>query len=190
MEHLLKPVIKTWMLWFLLCLLSGINNTVVAEQVPNDIPLFKAAYIYNFGKLVSWPQGTWQSEQSPFTLCTLGQDSVIEAIKKLSGRKIQGHPVTIQSYKNNVPPDICQMLYIAGNSANIFYSNDDLYSASALLTVSEIAGFMGKGGIIELYRKDNRTHFKINLDSARKKGLNISSRLLNLASMVEDGVTP
>jgi hypothetical protein len=190
MELLLKPIIKTWMLWFLLCLISGMKNIAVADHVLDEIQLFKAAYIYNFGKLVTWPQGTWQSQESPFTLCTLGQDSVIEAIKKLSGRTIQGHPVTIQSYKKNVPVGICQILYVAQNSSHNFSANDGLYTESALLTVSEISGFIDQGGIIELYRENNRTRFKINLTIAHERGLKISSRLLNLASEVEDGKTP
>jgi hypothetical protein len=174
------------MLWFLLCLMSGMKNTAVADQYSNESHLFKAAYIYNFGKLVSWPQGTWPSRETPFALCTLGQDDVINALNKLSGRKIQGHPVTIHSFKNNFPTGLCQILYISKNSPYHYPGTTDNPPASALLTVSEIPNFINKGGIIELYREDNRTRFKINLGKARQQGLEISSRLLSLASVVED----
>ncbi len=176
------------MLWLLLCLLSGMKNIAVAEQYPAEVHLFKAAYIYNFGKLVSWPEGTWQSQESPFTLCTLGQDDVINALNKLGGRKIQGHRVTIQSFKNNFPTGHCQILYIAKSSAHNYPDKQDKASQQALLTVSEIPGFIDQGGIIELYREDNRTRFKINLGKARELGLEISSRLLTLATSVEDKI--
>lgn len=174
------------MLWFLLCLLSGMSNIAVADQYPDEVHLFKAAYIYNFGKLVSWPQQTWQAQDSPFTLCTLGQDEVINALNKLSGRKIQGHPVTIQSFNTKVPSGLCQMLYIASSSQDYLTATGNYNAQSPLLTVSEIPGFIEQGGIIELFRQDNRTRFKINLGKARQLGLEISSRLLSLASVVED----
>jgi hypothetical protein len=186
MEYQLKPMKRTWMLCFLLCLLLSIKNIAVADQYPDEVHLFKAAYIYNFGKLVSWPQETWQSQDSPFTLCTLGQDNVIGALKKLSGRKIKGHPVSIQSFKSNVPSGLCQLLYIAKSRVRHYQDTRDKASRQALLTVSEFPGFIDQGGIIELYREDNRTRFKINLGKARQRGLEISSRLLSLATVVED----
>jgi hypothetical protein len=111
---------------------------------------------------------------------------VIDALKKLTGRKIQGHAVTIQSFKNNVPGGLCQMLYIAQSDSSSYVKSVDNMSQPALLTVSEIPGFIEKGGIIELFREDNRTRFKINLGKARQLGLEISSRLLSLAAVVKD----
>jgi hypothetical protein len=186
MEYLLKPMIRTWMLWFRLCLLLGMTNIAVADQYPDEVHLFKAAYIFNFGKLVSWPQDTWQSKDMPFNLCTLGKDDVIDALKKLSGRKIKGHPVSIQSFNNNVPTGLCQILYIVNSSDQSRLKVLDNVSQPAVLTVSEIPDFIEKGGIIELYREENRTRFKINLANAHQLGLEISSRLLALATVVED----
>jgi hypothetical protein len=173
------------MLWLRLCMLLGLTNIAVADQYTDEMHLFKAAYIYNFGKLVTWPQGTWQSQDSPFTLCTLGQDDVIDALKKLSGRKIKGHPVSIRSFNNNLPSGLCQMLYIVNSSAKSYLEALDNVSDPAVLTVSEIPGFIEKGGIIELYREDKRTRFKINLGNAHQLGLEISSRLLALATVVK-----
>ena len=48
-------------------------------------------------------------------------------------------------------------------------------------------GFARNGGIIELFTEENRLKFIINVDNARRAGLRISSRLLQLAATVEQG---
>ncbi len=56
--------------------------------------------------------------------------------------------------------------------------------------VSRIPDFAQSGGTIELFRKEGRVRFIINLDAARHSRLEISSRLLNLAEIVGQKVAP
>jgi hypothetical protein len=53
-----------------------------------------------------------------------------------------------------------------------------------ILTVSELPGFAESGGMIELYQMDDRIRFKVNLQSIREAGLELSSSLLKLAVIV------
>ncbi len=50
-----------------------------------------------------------------------------------------------------------------------------------VLTVSNIAGFTKKGGIIQFKLIENKVRFRINADAARSAGLTVSSKLLSLA---------
>jgi hypothetical protein len=185
----LKPLIHRWTLCFRVCLLLGISQVAMAHSSATEEHLFKAAYIYNFAKLSSWPEGTWQTQDVTFNLCTLGNDDVIVALHKLSGKKIQGHEVAILSYADKPADKRCNLLYIA-KAATIQPRKFIARQAhKALLTVSEIPDFLSMGGIIELYRENNRTRFKINTGNARQQGLEISSRLLNLAEVVDDRAT-
>jgi hypothetical protein len=58
-------------------------------------------------------------------------------------------------------------------------------AGTGLLTVSDLIGFAGKGGMIELTStEDPPVRFRINTDAARRAGLTISSKLLRSASEV------
>ena len=50
-----------------------------------------------------------------------------------------------------------------------------------ILTVSEIPRFASTGGMIELFREQDRIRFIINVKMARAAGLEISPNLLRLA---------
>jgi hypothetical protein len=54
-----------------------------------------------------------------------------------------------------------------------------------LLTVSDISDFSKRGGMIELLLEGNKVRFAINLTSAREAGLEVSSKLLQLATRIE-----
>ncbi len=53
-----------------------------------------------------------------------------------------------------------------------------------LLTISDIEGFAGGGGIIGLFLAERRVRFAINVGAARIAGLRISSQLLKLGRLV------
>jgi hypothetical protein len=55
-----------------------------------------------------------------------------------------------------------------------------------VLTIGEIPGFAKRGGIINLVLEDNKVHFEVNVEAAKEADLNISSRLLALARIVQE----
>ena len=53
-----------------------------------------------------------------------------------------------------------------------------------ILTVSEIEGFAGMGGMIELRRDSNRVNVLMNVDVLNAQELKASSKLLKLATII------
>ena len=53
--------------------------------------------------------------------------------------------------------------------------------------MSDMSGFVDRGGVVELTRRGTRLGFRVHVDNARKAGLMISAPLLELAEIVEDG---
>ena len=84
--------------------------------------------------------------------------------------------------------DDCSIVYIDAAAAAAPGARAALPSFA--LTVSDAHDFAHHGGIIELFFQDNRLRFIINLDNARLAGLKMSSSLLELASKVEQAVSP
>lgn len=81
----------------------------------------------------------------------------------------------------------CHVLFIPeGQARNLPKVLEHLEDAP-VLTVGESAGFAGRGGIIGFFTEQNRLRFEINVDSARRAHLTISSKLLSLARIVKRG---
>jgi hypothetical protein len=60
-----------------------------------------------------------------------------------------------------------------------------MLKGAPVLTIGETAGFAKNGGIINLVLEDNKVRFEVNVRAAKDADLNISSRLLALARIVQ-----
>ena len=172
-----------------LLLVSSMQGTIAQNNTKHE-PLLKAAFIYNFAKFTRWPENVWQEQTTSLNLCTAGKDTLISELERLAGKTIKQHPVTIQPLEKVQHLKNCHLLYIATSEKKRYKDILKSTQGEPILTVSELPHFVDSGGIIELYRKKSQTHFIINLGAAREAGLVISSRLLNLAKVINNGTTP
>ena len=83
---------------------------------------------------------------------------------------------------------------IAGFAMLFIAAPDDRATASALarvgsspvLTVGESERFTKLGGIIRLYKENEKLRFEINVSRAQLAGLRISSKMLGLAKITKE----
>ena len=55
---------------------------------------------------------------------------------------------------------------------------------SSVLTVADVYGFLDGGGMIQFLTENNHVRFAINVDSATRARLKVSSKLLSLARVI------
>jgi hypothetical protein len=55
-----------------------------------------------------------------------------------------------------------------------------------VLLIGETSDFARIGGIINFISRNGRLHFEINIQEAERHGLKISSRILQLATIIEN----
>src|SRR4051812_12349168 len=149
--------------------------TGAAPVAAQDVPLeyrVKAAYLYNFLKFVEWPADT----ANPFTICVAGKNPFGDVLADtVRGERIGGRAVVT---RNVSEPDAgCHVLFIPRGTAAAPYLRD----ARSTLTVGETADFLAQGGAIAFVQEGANVRFQINDASARRAGLQISSRLLRLS---------
>lgn len=159
------------------CLLS---HTATANE---DQRLFKAAFIYNFAKFTRWPTSPEENIKTEITLCTLGEDQLVYDLNRLKGKIIKNKTLSVQLYKKS---NECDMLYIASSKKNNYKKTLKAISNKPILTISEIRYFALSGGIIELNLDKGYTRITANLNAANKSNLELSSRLLILANIIDD----
>jgi len=143
----------------------------------------KTAYIYNFCKYVTWPKAV---ADDPVDICLFGQDALVEHLPTLEQKKIHSRKIIVQlkSVCSDMTASCCEVLFISKSEKENLADILKTLAGNPVLTVSDIEGFARLGGMIELVRQGNKIRFKINKESADKAGLVISSRLLQLATIV------
>ena len=147
----------------------------------------EAAYLYNFGKFVTWPSSartdTQAGKQSTaLNICVLGQDPFGPVLDQLvTNGKINDRPLAVLRLSNTDQVSDCSILFISRSEASHLESDLSSLAQFPALTVSDIPGFVEQGGIIQFVLQQNRVRFEVNLAAAHKCGLVLSSQLLKLA---------
>jgi hypothetical protein len=163
---------------------AGTRLASAATSSPQRADQLKAGYLFNFAKFVEWPATAMTD--SPLTMCFVGAAGVREALAKdLTDKRIGARPLAVRALDDVTDMGGCSVLYVEAAAGEAFrQSRERVRDAGAVLTVSDAQGFARAGGMIELFTEVNRLRFNVNVDSARRAGLRISSSLLELASAV------
>ena len=180
-----------------------------AKEIEYEV---KAAFIYNFMKFIELPKENEASqekeEDSPktMTIGILGVNLFGSAFKPILDKEIQGRKirlVEIPSYHqfyetsdrksealNNYKARFqkimndCNVLFICDSETNHDKELLTLTAGHPILTISDIAEFAKKDGMIGFVKDDNKIRFEINLVAAEKEKIKIRSQLLTLAKTV------
>ena len=149
-------------------------------------PALRAAFLFNFAKFSEWPADALAPGQR-LSLCVVGDAAVADALgQTIKGHNIEGHELTVTILTVDESASACHLLYVS--ASEIKRSARLLLSAkrTSVFTVSDADGFAQSGGVAELIVENDRMRFAINVASAHRMRLNISSKLLSLATIVKE----
>ena len=164
------------------CVLVGAAGTAGAQQTLE--PEVKAAFLYNFTRYVEWPPGM-SPPSEPFRLCVVAEDVIRGAIKlTVAGESVNGRPLVMTEPQTPEEARTCQILFVGRSESQRASRLLAAVRDQPVLTVSDAARFAQQGGIIEFLLQDNRVRFDVNLSSAQRSQLRISSQLLRVANNV------
>lgn len=172
-------------LCFLLALALLTATTLSAQQAatPTDSQV-KAAYLYNFGKFVTWPADRTASSPS-FEICILGKDPFGEVLDStIRGESIAGKSITVRRIATIQEAAACSILFISSSEENHLGLIQAAAQRLNLLTVSDIRHFVDRGGTIGFVTLGDRIRFEVNREAARQEHLTLSSELLKVAIRV------
>lgn len=155
----------------------------LAQGAPLEDSSVKAAILFNVARFTEWPAAAFGSEAAPVVLCVLGTDPA-GALGRLEGKLLKGRPLSVRQGAE-VRLGQCHIAYISPERPNL---GEVLKAVEKLtvLTVSDIDRFARKGGMIGLVNEGGKIRFEVNLGAAERAGLKLSSRLLQLASIVRN----
>lgn len=155
---------------------------VAAQSLHASQTDVEAAYLYNFGKFVRWPG---EAQLNALNICILGHDPFGASLDRIvAGERIAGHPITVTRLTGISGTHSCAMIFISSSEAPRLAEDMSALAGLPVMTVSDMAGFADRGGMIQFVLKDDRVRFVVNLNAAGKSGLGVSSQLLKVAMQV------
>ena len=163
--------------WCSIILLIATRSLAQPIEAPEQ--RVKAAFLYNFTQLVTWPTNAFAASNSPIVIGVLGKDSLKEELDGLNGLKAAGRIVQVARYEEVARATNCHLLFISDSERRRLDTIFDALHNAPILTVGESRGFSQRG-MIELVRSDKNFELHINLEAANAAGLRLSSRLTRL----------
>lgn len=147
----------------------------------------KAAFIYNFIQFISWPHGF--ADRNTVGVCVFGEDPFRDALDLLAQRAVRlqsGKELKIVVRRDITPMNVtaCDVLFVNTNKSNEA-TLLGLTGGKPILTIGESRDFAEGGGIIGFFERDARIAFKINMTYADKAQFKVSSKMLELAEIIQ-----
>lgn len=177
----LQRVMRVVMRLFFLC-------TPLLQSQTSPLPEYKikAVFLFNFTQFVEWPDDAFNGNNDPFIIGILGTDPFGSYIDQaVAGEKVGTHPVTVVRYHTVNEINNCRLLFINITDDDNLRSVLSSLNNRAVLTVSDMKDFAPSGGIIGFITQNNKLRLQINITAAKAEGLNISSKLLSVSTILK-----
>ena len=164
----------------LLCFLAVVTLAQSATEYQ-----VKAAFLFNFAKLVEWPADAFRGADAPLQICLLGPDPFGHEFEDgIAEEAVNGHRIEV-IHPSGVPQaKDCDLIFVASSDKQQVREILRGLRGASVLTVGDTAGFARMGGIINFVLDESRVRFEINVKAAEGAHLKVSARLLTVAKLI------
>lgn len=157
------------------CLLAGGAH---AQATPEYRA--KAGFLYNFVAFTEWPARVG----SPLPLCVYGASPIGLELVSLEGKSVGGRTLTVRNPASIEQLRGCRVVFVSGAAIDSLPRILETLQGEPVLIVADSNGALDAGVSINMLVRQSRIAFEVNLAAARRADLNLSSKLLRLASEV------
>lgn len=163
-------------------LLLAAASPAPAAPEAASLPSVKAAFVFNFIKLVSWPEQRFDSDGDAVSVCVLRGDDMEPALRNsLDGKMVGAHPVEVSTVTVDDSLATCHVLYLGSQASARYGALMSRVSGKGVLLVDEGEQFTWPDGMIRLFLEESRVRFELNLEALERAGLRVDPRLIRLA---------
>ena len=160
----------------------------------------EAAYLPHIAEFTTWPEGSFADPGAPLVIGVAGKDrSGVAGIlrRRIEGKGLsaQKRPIVVRKLPDAGPASRrdfearlgeCHLLFLSGSEGEKWPELRAILDRKAIVTVSEIEGFARRGGMIEFAfdAAKGRVRMYIDVEAVKRAGLRLSSKLLDLKTVV------
>lgn len=171
--------VRSWLLGFLIILAQSYSMSIAHANEVLEYQV-KAAFIYNFIAFTKWPDDT----DPTIHLCIYGQDPFGHEVDKLERKSVHNRNIKVERINKPQETRNCQVIFFSSSASKEMKDILDDIQHQPILTLADNANAIAQGVIINMSLVQEKVVFEINLGIARKSGLDLSSKLLQLAVKV------
>lgn len=174
----------------LLLLISFVTISVSAQS--DELPemketdtgaMIKASFIYNFAKLVDWPE---EYKSGNFVISVMGGDNLYqELVKKYNSKQIGSQQIEIRKLSKTTNISKCHLLYIGEDCVELLPEISKKYNITPILVVTDKFGSLDHGSVINMVPVQSEWMFELDMENASTRNLFIGSMLKSLAIRVQ-----
>lgn len=142
----------------------------------------KAAYLYRFAGYAQWPDGAFARADSPLVIGVWGNDELADDLQKLvADRVIEGRRIEVRKIRDGELGAPMHILFVGRQRTGRLADRAESAPPHGTLVVSESAGALRQGSVINFLLSDGQIRFELSLETAERYGLRLSSRLVAVA---------
>ena len=141
---------------------------------------FKALYIYNFTKLIKFPES---ADKPDFVIGVMGETPVSGELNAIaSTRKIDNRNMVVKKVSKPEDCNDCQIVFISEFKSGSIKALSDYFDGKPVLLISESAQGLENGAAINFLLVDQKLKFELNRAKFDKNNLKVSNQLFELAT--------
>ena len=145
-----------------------------------------AAYIYRFITYVEWPVSAFPHAETPIVIGVINADDIAAELEQIvQGRTAHNRRLQVRRIAPNESLAGVNVLFIGSDAAPKLLQAVRNQPERSVLTITGIERGIDQGSVINFIHVDGRVRFEVNVGTAEKSGLRLSSRLLTVATRVK-----
>ncbi|MBS1197786.1 MAG: hypothetical protein H6R18_1571 [Proteobacteria bacterium] len=164
-----------------LCLVAMLTSLIAGAQI--DVDRVKISYVQHFIGFVHWQNSDRGKEVvlCSFTDSRLGR----QMLEMLDSKSVAGSTISTRSLSLSNPLVAgCDVLFIPESLADFTPSLLARVGKAPVLTISDMEGFVNRGGMIGFVVDGDKLRFDVGIRAASGCGIGLSAKLLELARQV------
>ena len=146
--------------------------------------MVKATYIYNFSKLIDWPE---TSKNGNFIISIMGGKNLYqEMVRKYNTKQIGSQQIEIRKLlpkTDNISR--CHVLFVGSEYTHMLPQINATLKGKPVLIISDESGSLQAGSVINFIVEDHNLKYEVNLSNATTRNLFIGSTLKSLANSIQ-----
>jgi hypothetical protein len=144
----------------------------------------KAALLYRFINYVEWPDSAFASAGAPFTIAIAGAEGLAAELSEFAaGRTVLNRPLAVRRLRGPDSAKDAHILFVAREDAAQLGTILRTAPQNALI-VTEWEDALKQGSVINFVIVGAQVRFEISLETAQRRNIRLSSRLLSVAHNV------
>ncbi|MGC8926294.1 MAG: YfiR family protein [Myxococcota bacterium] len=144
----------------------------------------KAALIYNFLRFVDLKEDRVVNNE--IHLCSFEKNPLNNEVKKLDEKSIGDRKILFSEVHSDSEIHSCSVLLVDKRDTESLKRIIEVAYREGILLIGDTDGYGELGVVINMFIKDEKVRFEINLEAANKSDVKVSSRLLSVAKIIKN----